>query len=138
MIVTPALKKQESVYSDFRKDMLLNPVNNDVARYTDEDSVKESIQNLLLTNQGERLFNPTLGSSISKMLFDNILYPETKYIIQDLVATTIKNYEPRCELISVNVKADDSDPNSIVITVTFNVINIQRPITLNVVLSKVR
>lgn len=138
MIITPALKKQEAVYSDLRKDMLLNPVNADVSRFTDEESVKESIRNLLLTGNGERLFNPSLGSPIRKMLFDNILYPETKFIVQDIITTTIKNYEPRCELISVDINLDDYNPNSVTITITFRVINIQRPITLNVVLSRVR
>lgn len=137
MIITPALKKQQAVYSDVRKDMLLNPVNSDVSRYTDEESVKESIRNLLLTNNGERLFNPTLGSPIRKMLFDNILYPETKYIVQDIITTTITNYEPRCELLSVDVDLGDTE-SSVTITVTFSVINIQRPITLSVVLNRIR
>lgn len=145
MIISPALKKQEAVYSDVRKDMLLNPVNSDVSRYTDEESVKESIRNLLLTNNGERLFNPSIGSPIRKMLFDNILYPETKYIVQDIISSTIKNYEPRCELISVDVNLGgepssnyQSSENSVTITITFSVINIQRPITLSVVLNRVR
>lgn len=138
MIITPAFKKQEAVYSDLRKDMLLNPVNADVSRFTDEESVKESIRNILLTSNGERLFNPSLGSPIRKMLFDNILYPETKYIVQNIITTTLKNYEPRCELISVDINLDDYNPNTVTITITFRVINIPRPITLNVVLSRVR
>lgn len=144
MIISPALKKQDVIYSDLRKDMLLNPVNNDVSRYTDEDAVKESIRNLILTSNGERLFNPSIGSSIRKMLFDNILYPETKTIIQDLIITAITNYEPRCEIIAVDVSVggDTQYPsvseNSILITIKFTVINIQRPITLSVILNKVR
>jgi phage baseplate assembly protein W len=118
--------------------MFLNPVNSDVSRYTDEDAIKESIKNLLLTDQGERLFNPTLGSNIRKMLFENILYPETKYILNETIATTIRNFEPRCNLISVNISDMMDDTNSVTITIVFSVINIQTPITLNVVLSRVR
>ena len=73
MIITPSVRKQDTLYSDLRKDLFLNPVNSDVSRYTDEDSIKESVKNLLLTDVGERLFNPTLGSNIRRMLFENII-----------------------------------------------------------------
>ena len=132
------VKKQDVVYSDLRKDMLINPVNSDVSRYTDEDSVKESIKNLLLTDTGERLFNPNLGSNIRKLLFENIIYPETKVLIKDSISTTIANFEPRCNLISVDITDISNDQNSVTITITFNIINIQTPIVLNVVLSRVR
>lgn len=132
------VKKQDVVYSDLRKDMLLNPVNSDVSRYTDEDSVKESIKNLLLTDTGERLFNPNLGSNIRKLLFENIVYPETKVLLKDSISTTIANFEPRCNLISVDITDISDDQNSVTISITFNIINIQTPIVLNVVLSRVR
>jgi phage baseplate assembly protein W len=132
------VKKQDVVYSDLRKDMLINPVNSDVSRYTDEDSVKESIKNLLLTDTGERLFNPNLGSNIRKLLFENIIYPETKVLLKESISTTIANFEPRCNLISVDITDISNDQNSVTITITFNIINIQTPIVLNVVLSRVR
>jgi len=138
MIITPSVRKQDVLYSDLRKDLFLNPVNSDVSRYTDEDSIKESIKNLLLTDVGERLFNPTLGSNIRRMLFENILYPETEYILKDLIRTTIENFEPRCNIISINVSNLFNDQNSATITIMFSVINIQTPITLNVVLNRVR
>ena len=138
MIITPTKRQQDVLYSDLRKDMLLSPVNSDVSRYTDEDSVKESIKNLLLTDTGERLFNPSLGSNIRRMLFENILYPETRYIIKESIGTTITNFEPRCNLISVDVSDISNDQNSVIVTVMFNIINIQTPITLNVVLSRIR
>ena len=138
MIITPTVRKQDVLYSDLRKDLFLNTVNSDVTRYTDEDSIKESIKNLLLTDVGERLFNPTLGSNIRRMLFENILYPETNYILKDLIRTTIENFEPRCNLISVNISDLFNDQNSATITIMFSVINIQTPLTLNVVLNRVR
>jgi phage baseplate assembly protein W len=138
MIITPTKRQQDVLYSDLRKDMLLSPVNSDVSRYTDEDSVKESIKNLLLTDTGERLFNPSLGSNIRRMLFENILYPETRYIIKESIGTTITNFEPRCNLISVDVSDISNDQNSVTVTVMFSIINIQTPITLNVVLSRIR
>lgn len=138
MIITPTKRQQDVLYSDLRKDMLLSPVNSDVSRYTDEDSVKESIKNLLLTDTGERLFNPSLGSNIRRMLFENILYPETRYIIKESIGTTITNFEPRCNLISVDVSDISNDQNSVIVTVMFSIINIQTPITLNVVLSRIR
>lgn len=138
MIITPSVRKQDVLYSDLRKDLFLNPVNSDVSRYTDEDSIKESIKNLLLTDAGERLFNPILGSNIRKMLFENIIHPETNHILKDLIKTTIENFEPRCNLILINIGNLFNDQNSATINIMFSVTNIQTPITLNVVLNRVR
>ena len=122
MIITPTKRQQDVLYSDLRKDMLLSPVNSDVSRYTDEDSVKESIKNLLLTDTGERLFNPSLGSNIRRMLFENILYPETRYIIKESIGTAITNFEPRAILQAVTA-LPDYDRNAYEVKIEFYVVN---------------
>lgn len=130
------LTNRRELYADFHKDLTLNPVNSDLARRINEEAVKESIKNLLLTNRGERLFNPNLGSNLRNIIFEN-LTPDVVVIIKETVRETIENYEPRCNLIEVNVTSS-IDGNEVTITVVFNVINIEKPITLNVTLSRVR
>jgi phage baseplate assembly protein W len=135
MAITPITKKQ-ILYSDFGRDMVLNPVSSDVSRKTNEEAIKESIRNLILTNRGERLFQPFIGSDILASFFENIdidSLEDIKSAIQD----TIEIYEPRCNLISVDVFAN-YDSNAIVATIVFNVINRIEPVTLEVILDRIR
>ena len=62
----------EAVYSDFHKDLSPIPGRGDIARRLNENSVREAIKNLILTDKGERLFQPNLGSDIRASLFENV------------------------------------------------------------------
>lgn len=143
MAITPLSRKKEVTYADFGKDLLQNPVNMDVARKTDVFAIKESIKNLLLTSKGERLFQPYVGAGLRDLLFEHIT-PDIEHQVKYRIEETLNTYEPRCNLISVDVFATaDYDPtkrrsNSIEIVVTFSVININEPLTLSITLDRVR
>lgn len=132
---TPITAKRE-LYSDFHKDFTQNPVSLDLARKTNEEAVKESIKNLILTDQGERLFQPRLGSKVRSLLFDNMT-PDLIISVRELIKDTLKNYEPRATIIGVDVTSS-IDNNDIQITIVFNVINREEPITLTTTLTRVR
>jgi len=133
--ITP-LKKRATIYSDFRKDLAQSPISEDITILKDEDAVKDSIRNLLLTDRRERLLQPFLGAGLREMLFENIT-PATLKLIEDRVKTTIRAYEPRAELIDVEV-ASGIDDNTVSIIVKFYVINLEQPITLDVILERIR
>jgi len=134
-VYTPRTKKPV-LYSDFRKDLAKSPVSNDIAVLKDEDSVKESIKNLILTDPGERLMQPFIGGGIRALLFENIT-PAVIKIIEDRVRTTVEIYEPRAELIDVTVSSNIDD-NQVGVTVRFYVQSQQQPIILNVILERIR
>lgn len=135
MAITPITKKRE-LFSDFGKDLTLNPVSNDIARKLNEESVKESIRNLVLTDRGERLFQPEIGCDIRFHLFENIA-PDTLSDIRTAIYNTIESYEPRCQLIDVDVTGRN-DSNALQVTITFIVINSEEPTTLDIVLNRIR
>ena len=135
-MLTPTAKRKPEIYSDFHKDMTQNPINFDLARKLDEEAVKESIKNLILTDRGERLFQPEIGSDVRKMLFENI-NNSTIEVIKDLVRNTIRNYEPRANLIGVDVLTS-IDSLQVDIIITFNIINRLEPVTFVVTLDRVR
>lgn len=134
MASSPLARNVDVLYADFPKDLLLNPVNFDISRKTDEDSIKESIKNILLTEPGERLFNPAFGCGVRHMLFEN-MHNGLKSVIQDTVRNAIESYEPRCNLLDVLAIIND---NTLTINLVFTIINIQEPINLSVTLSRVR
>ena len=124
------------VYSDFYYNFDLELVKRDLLSYKNEDSVKRSIRNILLTDKGERFFNPTFGSDIRKMLFENFS-PSTEQVVADLIKTAIGNHEPRANVIDVNVSGNP-DQNSMYINIVFSVINKAEPVTLELILNRIR
>lgn len=134
-IFTPRTKKPD-LFSDIKKNLAKSPVSNDVTLLKNEDAVKESIKNLILTDRGERLMRPNLGGGIKEMLFENIT-PATIRLIQERVKTTIDLHEPRAELIDVMVNSSIDD-GVVTITIKFYVVNIEQPVSLDVILERIR
>ena len=99
--ITP-LRNKRVMYSDFYKDLITNPISNDLALRTNEESIKESIRNLILTDRGERLMQPNIGSDVRASLFENAT-PVTLRILEERVRDVINNYEPRASIINIDV-----------------------------------
>jgi phage baseplate assembly protein W len=135
VLFTPKSKKI-TIYQDFKKDLEISPLSQDLTVFKDEDAVKESIKNLILTDRGERLMQPDLGGNISAMLFENIT-PATLKLIEDQVRTTIQLYEPRAELQNVAVTSNIDD-NVVKVKITFYIKNVEQPIDLDVFLERTR
>lgn len=128
--------KTDRLYFDIRNNFDRHPDLRDVDGVGNEDAVSQSIKNLLFTNPGERLFQPDLGSDINRTLFENIS-AETESLIRTYVETTIKNYEPRADLIEVLVTAIP-EMNTYSVTIVFGVVNRTEPVVLELLLSRVR
>lgn len=133
---TSLLKKKNIVYKDFLPSFLFNSDTKDINVVENEDAVKQSIINILLTNTGERVFNPNFGSEINKILFENIT-PQTSSTLTTLIKTAIENYEPRAQLHEVQC-TPSPDENAYAVTVVFSTINRTEPITLDFLLNRVR
>ena len=127
---------KNQIYSDFLNDLNPHPVTGDVVRFINESAVSRSIRNLILTNKGERLFQPNIGSDIYKMLFEP-MSDGVSELLSSAIQRTIADYEPRAKVLSVNVVPYYED-NAYVVTMEYMIINRQTPITLNVTLTRVR
>lgn len=133
---TPLSRRRAETYSDLTKDLFLSPINSDVMKKIDEEAVKESIRNLVMTDRGERLYAPDLGCDVRKLLFSNFT-PQTKINAESLIRMVIKNHEPRANLITVDVTSSPDD-NFLRITIIFNVINKEEPVEFSITLDRVR
>lgn len=130
-----ALNK-ENQFADFFNNFDTSLNKNDITLRVNEEAVKNSIRNLLLTNRGDRFFNPTLGGDVRAMLFENIS-SITSNNLKDLIETAIENYEPRAQLLDVSV-VPDFDRNAYNITIVFSVINNSDPVFLELLLNRIR
>ena len=123
-------------YSDFLMNLDKNPVTGNLAKLTNEESVKQAIKNLILTSKGERFYNQTLGSKLKAALFEPA-DPMTAELIRTTIEQTITYYEPRANLIGIEV-FDDADNNAYKVNIYFNLINIPDIIQLDVILKRAR
>ena len=109
-------------FKDISLSFQVNPLSKDLIAIKNETAIARSIRNLVLTLQGERFFNPILGSRVNKLLFSNV-DEVTASAIEDEITNTIENFEPRVELTSVKVKAEDEllEYN---VTIRYNIVGI--------------
>lgn len=131
---SPRLIQQE-VFSDFLNSFDVDMVKKDLYRLTNEDAVKASIRNILLTNVGERLYS-NVGSNIRSILFENFT-PAMESVLADLIRTAIENYEKRARILDVFIDSSVDD-HHISVTVVFSVINKEEPLTFELILNRIR
>ena len=112
-------RRNEVVYRDLGLSFIPHPVTKNVAVLKNEDAIKRAIRNLILTNQGEQVFNELYGGNISALLFENFT-PITELDIKSNITDTIKTYEPRATVKGVEV-ISLADTNSIKINVVFSI-----------------
>ncbi len=130
------LRKKQIIYTDFRKTLEINPISNDLAIKTNEDSVKEALKNLILTMKGEWLMQPNKGSDVLRFLFDNMTAPILK-VLETNIIDTIKNYEPRINLLNVEV-IPEYDNNKVAVNITYYIRNSEIPISVTIFLERSR
>lgn len=134
-IYTPTYKQQER-YSDFLLSFDKNPQTGNLAKVTNEESVKQSLKILILTSLGERFYSPFTGSKLKASLFDPV-DPVTADIIKTTIFQCVQTNEPRVNLLEV-VVADDYDNNRYVVNIVFNLINIPDVLQLDLILKRAR
>tara|TARA_R110002153_G_scaffold41190_4_gene117581 strand:+ start:7015 stop:7422 length:408 start_codon:yes stop_codon:yes gene_type:complete len=92
-----------------------------VPTYTTREQTKANLINYLLTNRGERVFNPMFGADLRNLVFENIVDITTDEL-QERIQNDIRNYFP--QVIVEEVKFDNiPDSNTINFTLTYNILN---------------
>ena len=112
-------------FKDLSASFQTNPLSNDLIALKNESAIARSVRNLVLTIQGERPFQPTLGSGVNRLLFDN-MDKLTASAIRSEIRTTIENYEPRVEINEIIVEPDP-EGNAMDVTLQYFIIGIDVP-----------
>ena len=130
-------QKKTEIYSDFLNSFEQNPLTGALARVTNEDSVKQSLRNIILTNIGERFYDSNKGSKIKQSLFE--LYdPSTVEIIRIQLGEAISAYEPRAIIQDIRLQ-EDLERNGYYVTLIFSIINIpDQTFSLDLSIQRVR
>ena len=102
-----------------------NPLTNDLIALKNENAIARSVRNLVLTIQGERPFQPVLGTGVSQLLFEN-MDRLTASAIRSEIRSTIENFEPRVEINEILVEPD-FEGNAFNVTLQYFIIGIDVP-----------
>lgn len=116
------VQRVSKAFKDLSMSFQANPLNYDMIAIKNETAIARSIRNLVFTLPGERFFNQNLGSGVSKSLFENI-DDISASILKDEIENTINNYEPRVQLIDVNI-APNYDNNEFNVTISYYIVGI--------------
>ena len=112
-------------FLDLSASFQTNPLSNDLISLKNESAIARSVRNLVLTIQGERPFQPVLGTGVSRLLFEN-MDKLTASAIRSELRTTIENYEPRVEINEIIVEPNP-EGNAMDVTLQYFIIGIDVP-----------
>ena len=126
----------KAIYSDIPISFTAHPITGNVKKSINRDAVKNSVRNIILTNHGERFFKPKFGGNVTSKLFENAS-KFTEFNTARSIRIALANYEPRAEVIKVKVTANP-DTNNLTASLKFRVTNDPEPITLDVLIERIR
>jgi phage baseplate assembly protein W len=124
------------VFKDLDLNFTAHPVTKDVVKKSGNAAVIAAIRNLVLTNPYEKPFKPLFGSRIRGLLFENVT-PMIASLMEEEIAATITNYEPRVTVDAIRVQAD-LEGNGYNATIRFFINNVETPLSINMFLEKVK
>lgn len=129
---------QEEYFSDFLSSFDTNPLSNDLAMLKNENSIKQSVRNLVLTGLGERLFQPTVGGNI----YNNLFEPFSAFAANDIkndILNNLKQNESRILLTEKSVEVIvNQDKNQLTVNIFFSPLNSPDEVTVSLTLQRVR
>ena len=120
----PAQRVSKS-FKDISMSFKFNPLSGDLITLKNENAIARAVRNIVLTSPGEKFFDPDFGSSVSEILFENV-DDITAVSIRDEIKSSLNNYEPRVELIDVNVDPN-FDENQFDVLITYRIIGVDIP-----------
>src|SRR5450432_2716417 len=98
----------------------INPINGRIGMSEYEQDIKEAINIILSTAPGERVMRPDFGCGIHDLVFESI-NRATIGLVESRVRQSLIQFEPRIEVISVDISALEADAGKLDITLQYRV-----------------
>lgn len=123
------------IYSDLDLTFNKKP-SGDVYKKTDAAAVKQAVKNLLLTNTGEKPFDPYYGGDLNNILFE-LAGDTSNILLQEYISEAIRNYEPRARIISI-VPNVSPDSNTARVRIEFQIVDTQEVVVFETSIIRLR
>lgn len=85
-----------------------------------EEDIREAIRIILLTAKGERVMRPEFGTGLHNFVFETMSVTNIG-TIQAAIQNALIDWEPRIELLSVSVEADQGEVGKMLINIDYEV-----------------
>jgi phage baseplate assembly protein W len=96
--------------------------------YTTKQQTKNQLINFILTNPGERFFNPAFGSGIRNLLFENNTdFSSLEENLKDLIERYVQNI-----IIKELTITPSSDSNAVSINIFYSINNISDELSIQI------
>jgi|TARA_B100000768_G_C11251271_1_gene364212 phage baseplate assembly protein W len=100
--------------------------------FTTRAQIKSNLINYLLTNRGERVFNPNFGADLRNLLFENILDSTTDEL-KERIQSDISIYFPQVVVAEITFN-NQEDNNTINFILTYDIVNFGITDEINILL----
>ena len=121
-------------YVDFDMDFDKHPAHGDLAQVKKSTAISRSLKNIVMTNPGERLFQPDVEGGLGPLLFENFNDLTTSRI-ESKIRQAIAKFEPRADVQSVNVQPSP-EQNAYLVNIVYVPDNDIQETTLEVYLER--
>ena len=106
-------------FKDLNLSFKKHPVTDDLVVTKDAAAIKQAITTLLLTDTGERPFQPNIGSGLRSFLFEPLDFA-TAALITSNIRETLMRHEPRIRILSIGAEPN-FDENGIDVEMTYEI-----------------
>ena len=103
-----------------------------IPTFTTREQTKSNIINYLLTNKGERVFNPQFGADLRNLLFENILDVTTEDLKSN-IQNDISVFFPNVEVVEIEFN-NQPDDNTINFNLKYRIVNFGIEDSVNILL----
>ncbi len=95
-------------------------LDDEIAMVEDAEDIRQSIRIILETDPGERVMRPDFGAGLRRLLFEPIT-TNTLALVRHRVEEALTTWEPRIDVIDVNVSADEAASGRLLITIDYSI-----------------
>ena len=120
------LERVSPGFKDISMSFQSNPLNADLIGLKNENAIARSVRNIVFTLPGEKFFEEDFGCRISASLFEN-MDSITANQIKDEITESIENFEPRVNLLEVEV-IPEFDNNQFDVLLIYEIIGTDVPV----------
>lgn len=126
----------KALYADINLDFNSNPFTGDIIRAVNNEAIKKSFRNLILTNYYEVPFEPETGSNIRGSLFENF-NPLGIEFMKSKIKELAQEKEPRVRIDAVNIN-QQQDYNTMQVSIFYTIIELNTTDSITVFVGRTK
>lgn len=116
---------RERKFSDLDLSFTPHPDTGDIVPLRGDRAIARAVRQVVVTNWYEKPYKNRFGANIVSQLFENFT-PLTYQVIQNRITETIREYEKRVQVTSVELYPPDEnnllDQNTLGVVIRFNIV----------------